>query len=393
MRSQPSSSSLSDALDFSNIKTSSGINERFSELAESLLLHHNLCIEYIDNYDHDDARSSTEIFEFQLLEIEFYLYSPNVHEDPFCHGHVNQTKAGQWYFHRAGKGKPGVQKSESETSTSTGGYRGGTRKGVDLTFGNPVVTSPFFPVSSSPIYGGILLRSMRSLDDSKKDNVVISGPSLLVDRILQLTRSESIAQLVNHKLKGHLSAFNNSPAAGLLPASSSSNEKTVNLYFRECTSLHHRSPRTVITTIERSPRVGLELSHSSVSPIAADPRVSFIGKMYRYFIHPNLLKSSHRYYNLIYHLSRRDFINHLEEQGEPLAKDLMARFEKEKGTSTIISNRVILEKYSTAFNDGYRKHDLRNFVGSSGKGVSSNPLKYLKMMGVLCRLGLLEENS
>jgi hypothetical protein len=34
--------------------------------------------------------------ELQLMEIEFYLISPNVHEDPYCHGSMEQMYSGRW---------------------------------------------------------------------------------------------------------------------------------------------------------------------------------------------------------------------------------------------------------------------------------------------------------
>lgn len=83
---------LFDALDLSYFKTPSEIGERFTELAECLLLHYKLCIDYADG----GASNQVKTFEFQMLEIEFYLYFPDIHEDPFCHSHINQTKSGQW---------------------------------------------------------------------------------------------------------------------------------------------------------------------------------------------------------------------------------------------------------------------------------------------------------
>lgn len=219
---------------------------------------------------------------------------------------------------------------------------------------------------------------MRSLSSQ---NEIISGPSLLVDKILELTRSENIAELVNHKLKGHLIFIDDTPGT----VATTSGDKSAKLYLRSVGD-NLNSPLTT-EVCQCSPRVGLELSHPSISPTAKDPYVSFVGKMYRYFIQPDVLKSSLRYYNIIWYLSRRDFINSLGEGTlTERTTELLARLGKE----TCI-RRMHLEKYITAFRNGHQKQDLRNFVGSIGKGTSSNPIKFLTMIGVLCRLGLLDE--
>jgi hypothetical protein len=107
---------------------------------------------------------------FRLLEIEFYLFSPS-HEDPFCHANRDQRSVAKWYFHRAGPGP-------------NAGYRGGSRKGVDLTFGQP----------DGSAAGGILLRSMCQVDEKGEDvpDRVISGPSKLVDELVSLSGADSI---------------------------------------------------------------------------------------------------------------------------------------------------------------------------------------------------------
>lgn len=78
---------LQKLLDLSKIETLSKIAERFRHIAQTLLYDYRLCVEC------DGAMT-----EFQLLEIEFYLYSAGIHEDPFCHAHNGQSIPGQWYF-------------------------------------------------------------------------------------------------------------------------------------------------------------------------------------------------------------------------------------------------------------------------------------------------------
>ncbi len=97
---------------------------------------------------------------YRLIEVEFYLHNPN-HLDPFPHRDSTTLHCGCWYFHR-----------------THGVYRGGSFKGVDLTFGN------------GTSYGGILIRSLR-----KPDGSVIVGPSLCVDHLLDATGAESVAAL------------------------------------------------------------------------------------------------------------------------------------------------------------------------------------------------------
>lgn len=99
----------------------------------------------------------------RLQEIEFYWFATQ-HPDPFCHCHPLQRLHGRWYFHRVGSA-----------------YRGGSFKGLDLTF------------SDGQGYGGILLRGLLLPDGS-----VISGPSRLVDFLLEATGFPNVAQLDAH---------------------------------------------------------------------------------------------------------------------------------------------------------------------------------------------------
>ena len=97
---------------------------------------------------------------FRLVEVEFYLTS-DAHPDPFTHLHEVQRAFGQWYLHRQGSG-----------------YRGGSFKGLDLTFGD------------GQAFGGMLLRSIEA--DSGE---FICGPSLIVAAILRQSPYNSVAEL------------------------------------------------------------------------------------------------------------------------------------------------------------------------------------------------------
>ncbi|MBY0527436.1 MAG: hypothetical protein K2R98_28830 [Gemmataceae bacterium] len=98
----------------------------------------------------------------QLVEIEFYYHSAT-HPDPFTHGEPLQQECGRWHFHR-----------------TRGSYRGGSFKGLDLTFG------------TSGVYGGILIRGLQAPDGTR-----IDGPSLCVDYLLTKTGTPNVAALDN----------------------------------------------------------------------------------------------------------------------------------------------------------------------------------------------------
>jgi hypothetical protein len=118
----------------------------------------------------------------------------------------------QWYFHRAGK-HPNSK------------YKGGTYKGLDLTFGNPNQ------------YGGILIRAIQSITDQR----VIDGPSKVVDEILRLTGVNRIEELVKNI----------------------SLDVTVedSLYLKTASSLSHLS-------ICKGPRVGLSLKGNTEGQVS-----------------------------------------------------------------------------------------------------------------------------
>ncbi|HJL15902.1 MAG TPA: hypothetical protein RMH99_09610 [Sandaracinaceae bacterium LLY-WYZ-13_1] len=96
----------------------------------------------------------------RLREVEAYYFGAR-HRDPFAHRDPLQREPGRWYFHRRG-----------------GTYRGGSFKGLDLTFGAPGA------------FGGVLLRTLEP-----PDGALISGPSLLVDALLEATGAPRVADL------------------------------------------------------------------------------------------------------------------------------------------------------------------------------------------------------
>lgn len=117
----------------------------FGQIAQRLL---NGAVLSIDGQDH------------RLLEIEFYYRGPR-HDDAFTHGDDLQATFGRWYFHR-----------------DEGSYRGGSFKGLDLTFG------------PEGVYGGVLIRTIQ-----KPDGSVVNGCSLCVDHMLATTGHARVSEL------------------------------------------------------------------------------------------------------------------------------------------------------------------------------------------------------
>ena len=97
---------------------------------------------------------------YRLVEVEFYYWS-KAHPDPFTHRDPIQFHIGHWYFHR-----------------THGVYRGGSFKGLDLTFGD------------SDTSGGILIRGLET-----PNGALIDGPSLCVDHLLDATGAATVAEL------------------------------------------------------------------------------------------------------------------------------------------------------------------------------------------------------
>jgi len=138
-----------------------------------------------------------------------------------------------------------------------------------------------------------------------------------------------------------------------------------------------RTKNGVQPTIYRSPRVGLDLSNPRTAESPTDPRVIYISKPYRYFIHPHLLTSNGRGHTFlgIYRmcLDSDQFKSDDDTLGE------IIRLSGLKETTAV--------KYLADYNAGLQNGTLHSFIGSSGKGASASPATYLKMMGTLARIG------
>ena len=251
------------------------VSTRFSQIAKALLGSHHLCL---------SSPSHTQPILYDILELEFYLNlsrsgadgSLYTHSDPFTHASEEQRVSGRWYFHRAPAGKNG--------GVSKTGYRGGTRKGLDLTFGGPV-ESGFFASSSSgassstakstsDTRGGILLRCLRR----RSDKAIISGPSLLVDEILAQSGAQSISELVEGASfwGGKTGAF----------GASSVGSPTLRVRRNDDSEDAEEQP-----VVYSSPRIGLDLSNPNVTLSLSDLRIQLIARPYRYIVHPELVTS------------------------------------------------------------------------------------------------------
>ena len=62
------------------------LDERFQSIANLILCHYELIV----------GSSSGETRRYTVLELEFYLWMPGLHEDPYTHGSEGQRRPAQW---------------------------------------------------------------------------------------------------------------------------------------------------------------------------------------------------------------------------------------------------------------------------------------------------------
>ncbi|KAI0321966.1 hypothetical protein OF83DRAFT_1096699 [Amylostereum chailletii] len=357
----PPDGELDVLLDFSStaLSSTSSITERFDCIAELLFTRYRLVVNLLG--------TSTSREEYDILEVEFYLDKEGCHEDPYTHGAEEQRVGGQWYFHRANRSS----ESTYLPSTSSPSYRGGTRKGLDITLGRcPQAayrrqTSRYFTASSSHenptthsadtanVRGGILLRSVRRHSDS----CVVSGPSLLVDELLRVSKASSIVNLVQGHWKGDISA--------LKPTTKNSGSS---LCLKRLSDDMIPLPTTHVFC---SPRVGLDISHPSVALDVEDPRIHFVIKPYRYFIHPHLLTAKGRAQTFLGVYDR--LTSEAPDKDEPT---IIAKMER-----LISLKPQTIRAYLGIYQDARTSGTLRSFMGAAGKGASSTPTTALKLYG------------
>lgn len=127
----------------------------------------------------------------------------------------------------------------------------------------------------------------------------------------------------------------------------------------------------------RSPRIGLDLSNQETKATPTHPRVVFVGKLYRYFTHPELLIANGRTQTFIGLYLALVFEKKYEADS--------LKFRSELSKLTGIKDATLV-KYLSDYELGFEKGVLEDFVGASGKGVLASASAYLKMMGMLARI-------
>lgn len=153
------------------------------------------------------------------------------------------------------------------------GFRGGSRKGVDITLGNKEQDSA----------GGVLIRAIMDQESEK----VIEGPSLVVDEILSRLGHENIKDLVETRWKERAGwCWDTESGFYLEPrrTSAEEDEQEEGPAKRQKTRLvndddDHR--------VHASSRVGLGLTNREPS---IETRLLFVGRPYRFVVKPWLLK-------------------------------------------------------------------------------------------------------
>jgi hypothetical protein len=125
----------------------------------------------------------------RLAEVEIYYHGPG-HADPFSHREPVTQQCGRWYFHR-----------------SSGTYRSGSFKGLDLAFGD------------RSAFAGILIRGLE-----KPNGDLIDGPSLCVDYLLDATGAASVPAL-DRAIAGRLAWESGNPL--ILQAASDIEQRSV----------------------------------------------------------------------------------------------------------------------------------------------------------------------
>ena len=191
----------------------------------------------------------------RLTEVECYYHSPS-HPDPYAHRDPQQRECGRWYFHRSGRS-----------------YRGGSFKGVDLTFGDGTA------------YAGFLTRGMET-----PDGILIDGPSLCVDQLLKQTGFATVAEL--DAASREFEAWNSKSPLQL--------QRSSNL------------PRTEIF---RSARVGLTMNRAAADSLHGQ----FIGLPYRFLTEPRRIAKGKPLLAVALHASGIPVEQIGEITGSPLA--------------------------------------------------------------------------
>ncbi|KAG8916524.1 hypothetical protein FRC02_003775 [Tulasnella sp. 418] len=348
---------LQDLLDLTNV-TSPDFPSIFAEIADALLNRSRLKVEC-------DGTVTT----YQVLEVEFYLLDLIRHFDPFTHGESEQGISGMWYFHRVHRfHKTKKEQGSRFAPAPPSDYRDENRKGLDLTFGGP----PSSTTTNDTIRGGILLRSLLR----ERDNKIITGPSLLVDEILNQSNASAIRELVEDKWQGDRQAFR---------SATDTPERQTHLYFTP-----YVGKLSSLPTVYNSPRVGLELSNRADQ----EDRIALVDRHYRFFIHPQRLTQKGRaqtFVGLWRHLQSRPkatvgLWRHMQSRSGGPANPPPINYSQLAKISGMAE--ATLKSYAGYYNAGRAKgaagrSSLEEYLGAEGKGVSASIEKLLNMLGVL----------
>lgn len=205
--------------------------------------------------------------------------------------------------------------------------------------------------------GGILLRSVKRIEDGN----IISGPSLLVDEILHRFSADSISQLVSTLWNADLSAFDFGPDG---------KREGPTLRIVRIPSIHPRANAEIHT----SPRIGLDLSNPEATAATDDPRVQFVGRLYRFFRWPAALRSNGRLQTFVGLLLETSSEKHLY----PARIAAIGGFQVK-----------VVDTYLKFYKKGLLSSDVAPFIGTKGKGTSTSPRMYLSLIGTLVHLGIL----
>ena len=88
----PTTDALLALLDFTSLTTHDEISARFDNIAEAILHSFGLRIA------NPDGAGTVVYTDYEVIELEFYLHIPGLHEDPFTHGSDEQRQSGKWYI-------------------------------------------------------------------------------------------------------------------------------------------------------------------------------------------------------------------------------------------------------------------------------------------------------
>jgi len=131
--------------------------------------------------------------------------------------------------------------------------------------------------------------------------------------------------------------------------------------------------------IYSSPRIGLGLSNPTVQPDSSDLRVAFVGRNYRYFIHPSRLKVNGRAQTFVAVFRDLERNKGLSQAEFIISLPIMnAGFSKKTG-----------ERYAKLYVDGFDNGTLEDFVGKVPKEKWGSVDVILPLIGTLDRLKLM----